>query len=106
MVVKNFENDFVKNFEKKQYRYKREDEQHSGKFRFDLAFMRGTAAEIWAEAEVWKLPFIVLIFEAVSASEQGWVNRLAKSHGCLSYIPVYSSTHYLAARVFCMTSTR
>lgn len=41
VVVKNVENSFVKNFVKKQYRYKREDGQHSDKFRFDLAFMRG-----------------------------------------------------------------
>lgn len=68
VVVKNCENNFVKNFENKQDRYKRKDGQHSGKFRFDLAFMRGTAAEIWAEVEVWKPPFIVLISVAVSAS--------------------------------------
>lgn len=107
MVVKNFENNFVKNFENKQHMYKSKDRQHSGKFSFDLAFMRDTAAEIWAEVEVWKLPFMVLISEAVSASEQGLghLNRLAKFHGCLLYIPGYCSMHYLAAGVFCMTFT-
>lgn len=106
-VVKNFENNFVKNFENKQYRYKRKDGQHSGKFQFDLAFMRATTAEMWAEVEVWKLPFIVLISEAVSASEQGLghLSSLARFHGCTLYIPGYCSMRYLAAGVFCMTFT-